>query len=163
MLDDLGNPFASIFDQPVDRQRLLVRILVSLYKTKGLEEAVITAIRAIAGIEVIDIVSPPVYDKAFKLGVSILADDVNTPTIGDPANTDFGYVNPTPLFLKFSFKVEVSSVMTQEQKDVITDIIRQVKPAHVHFLGFIEPSTPPSISHWQLGYSKIGTQTILHP
>ena len=162
MLESLGNPFEEIFTRDVDSRRLLVRVLVEVYRKLGIKDSIAAVVRTLTGIEITDVVSPAVYQKGFKLVIDILGDTAGVPVVADPSNTDFGYLSPGPSFLRYSFTVTVPSALTQDQRELLTTIIKKIKPAHTHFLGFTEPSVPPVINHMALGFSKLGVNAKLH-
>jgi hypothetical protein len=37
-----------------------------------------------------------------------------------------------------------------------------MKPAHTHFLGFVEPVAPVIVDHLELGISELGVEWTLH-
>lgn len=154
MLRDLGNPFDSAFDLPIERKRLLVRLLVNIYRNKGTEQSIADTIRAILGFEIVQIVTP-VDLQGWELGIEVLGDDQFDPPIADPDLTDFAFLDSDPLSPLYSFKIEVNFVMTQEQIDLGTEVVNIIKPAHTHFLGFIQPSTPLVIDHVELNLSAL--------
>lgn len=152
MLRDFGNPFRVAFDLDLNRRRSLVRLLVPIYLAKGTAPAVIDVVRALTGIEIDQVVSPAT-SGAWTLGVDVLSD---TPPAVPPANpslTDLAFLGSTPTFELYSFQIEVSQALTQDQRDLIREIVEIVKPAHTHFLGFLEPAMGSPIDHWDLGQS----------
>lgn len=169
MLRDLGNPFEVVFSQSLTRKRLVAQVLISIYKRKGTEPSVADIVRAITGLEIVGIISPPVLN-AWILGIDVLGDTPADPPPSDPANTDLAILGAGTSFLRFSFQVEVDRVLTTDERDLLTEIIRIVKPAHTHFLGFVEPSVPLVVDHWELGLSflhdtgepLLGDETVLH-
>lgn len=155
MLAGLGNPFTSILSQPLNRRRLLVKLLVRIYRSKGTEPSLVDVIRAVTGIEVVQVISPPVL-SFWILGESVLGDTEADPPPVDPVLTDLAILGASSQFLAYSFQIEVGQFLTDEQREIMTEVVRIVKPAHTHFLGFIEPGgATPVFDHWELGYSAL--------
>lgn len=154
MLRDLGNPFEVAFSQPLNRKRLLVRVLLDAYKSKGSTPGLTDVIRALTGIEIVSVISPATID-AWDLGVDVLGDTAADPPPADPSFTDLAILGPSPGFVRYSFQIEVPRVLTQDERDVITEIVGLVKPAHTHFIGFVEPGVVGDIEHWELDVSAL--------
>lgn len=161
MLRDLGNPFAIAFSQSLNRKRLLVRNLVAIYKAKGTAPGLENVIRALTGIEVVQVISPATF-KGWILGVDVLSDTPFDPPPEDPEVTDLAFLGPSEGFVRYSFQVEVDRVLTDDEKEIVTEIIKLVKPVHTHFVGFIEPDTAPAPDHWELGLSLLEDESVLH-
>lgn len=149
-LRDLGNPFEVAFTQPLNRKRLLARTLIDIYKAKGAEPGLVDVIRALTGIEVVAVISPGTVD-AWDLGIDEIGNLPSDPF--PPTLTDQAILGPSPGFMRYSFQVEVPRVLTTEEREILTEIVQLVKPAHTHFLGFVEPTLGAVIEHWELGLS----------
>lgn len=152
ILRDLGNPFEVAFELPLNRRKLLARVLLDVYKSKGTSlgmEQVIFALTQITATVVF-----PATVSAFILDEDELAD---TPTVPPPVPdenlTSFGFLGVSPNFNKYSFQIEVSQTLTDEEREILTEIVLLMKPAHTHFVGFIEPGAATVIDHWELGIS----------
>lgn len=151
MLADLGNPFLFV-DLTLNQKRKLGRILIEIYKQKGTAPGVINAIRFFTGIEVtLDIFN---YRDFWQIGVHYL--NVNTiigPGIGSP--------------LWYSFFIVSTTILTQEQRDIIFKIADYMKCAHEHIIGIREPNGTPgddgptTTTYWRIGVHLLGTETIL--
>jgi len=152
MLRDLGNPFAIAFELPLDRRRLLVRVLVDVYKSKGSAPGLVNVVRALTALEV-SVVFPATAD-AWDLGVDVLG-DVTDPLPTDPFFTEYATLGPAPGFMRYSFQIEVPRVLTADERTTITEIVKLVKPAHTHFIGFIEPNVASVVEHWELDVSYL--------
>jgi len=169
MLRDLGNPFRTAFDQPLNRRRLLVRVLIDVYKAKGTAPGLGDVIRALTGLDIVRIISPATID-AWDLGVDVIGDDINDPPILDEGFTDLAIFGPDPGFMRYSFQIEMDRVLTDDEREVLTEIVQLVKPAHTHFMGFVEPLIGVTVDHWELGASflhdagepLLGDETDLH-
>lgn len=160
MLWDLGNPFPSAFNLSIERRRLLVRTLLNAYKTFGTVGGLRAIVRALTSIEIEQVVSPA-QRSFWRLGFHALSDE-GSPA-ADPFHTDRILLGPgSALFMRYSFQIEVDQVLTDEQRELITQIVRIVKPAHTHFLGILEPGDLADPDHWQLGSSDLDTETTLH-
>jgi len=155
ILGDLGNPYRVALDQPLNRRRLLIRSMVKLYKSLGTDGSIINAVRALSGVEIQQVVSPSTGIIGMKLGVQVLAKDSTSPPVINPLTSDTAFLGPGARFSIYSFDVQIASTLTTSQKTTIREIINLTKPAHTHFVRFIEPTTPPVIDHWQLGSSRI--------
>lgn len=144
MLADLGNPFT--FELELIDKRRLLRVLVDIYKQKGTCVGIQNAIRFFVGVEV----TCDEYNSGdtWELGVSELGEG--------------SILGPSSQFLLYSFTVVSPIVLTQVQRDEITEIVEYMKPAHTHFLGLIEPTIPDIIDHLELGLSELGETWELH-
>jgi phage tail-like protein len=155
MLLDLGCPFPIALALPIGQQRALVRSLLKAYKQFGTDPGLVDIVRALTGVEVIEIVSPAVI-RGWVLGVSVLA-DTGRETV-DPAGTNRAILSNTASNA-FSFQVKTAAPLTPDQQALIRDIIRAVKPAHTHFYGFI--TSTPQPPQWRLGVSALDGDTNL--
>lgn len=153
-LSDLGNPFPSILGESEARKRLLASILVEIYKSKGTEQGLTDAIRAVTGIQIVSIVTPTMAE-GWDLGVDVLGDDQNDPPVPDIFVSEFAFLGQAPNAHLYSFQVQVDRTLTDEEREILTQIVKFMKVAHEHFLGFIEPSTPLVPDHWELGFSYL--------
>lgn len=168
MLADLGNPFSVALGQPLNRRRLLVRVLVDVYRTKGTATGLRDVIRALTGLEIVRIISPATL-AGFTLGVHVLS-QTGTPLPTDPNLTDLGFLGSGPGFVRFSFQIEVDRVLTSDEQEILTEIVQLVKPAHTHFMGFVQPTVGGVVDHWELSLSFLhkagealqGDETTLH-
>lgn len=143
MLSDLGNPFA--FDLDVTHKRLLLRILIPIYKKKGTGPGIIDVILFFLKITV---TIQPYTDVGMSLGESELGSD------GTDGTWELG---PSGSFAKYAFNVISPVVLTEDQETQIRGLVNYMKPAHTHFVFLIEPSTPPSFDHLELGESELGS------
>lgn len=144
MLIALGNPFA--FDLTEADKRRLIRVLVSIYKSKGTKPGIISVVRFFLGIEV-EIVA--FLSEGWILGVSEL--DVDT------------ILGPGSLRERFSFEVISPVVLTDEQRTRLRQIVEYMKPAHTHLVRIVEPTEPEVIDHLELGLSVLGgDEWMLH-
>jgi phage tail-like protein len=151
ILTDLGNPFLFV-DLSLTQKRKLGRILVPIYKQKGTAEGVINAIRFFTGVEVtLDIFN---YRDFWQIGIHNL--NVNTiigPGIGSP--------------LWYSFFIVSTTILTDEQRDIMFKIADYMKCAHEHIVGIREPNGTPgddgpgTKTYWRIGVHLLGTETIL--
>ena len=155
MLRDLGNPFEVAFELPLTRRRLLVRLMVEIHKNKGTALAIRLALRALLGIEIIQVVFPIVGDKSWILGRDVIGDTAADPPPANPALTDFAFLGASPTFQFYSFQVLVPVPLAAEQELVGTKVVDLVKPAHTHFLGFVTPGAGQVFDHWVLDVSRL--------
>lgn len=153
MLFDLGNPFDIALSQPLARRRLLVRVLIKVYLAKGTPPGLTDALRALTGLNIVNIIFPIETVEAWILGFHVLGD--GTPP-GDPNLTDEAVLGANPGRSRFSFQVEIEQALTPDSREIAREIIELVKPAHTHFIGFIEPLIGgPTIEHWEIGVSEL--------
>lgn len=155
MLLDLGCPFPTALALPIDQQRLLVRALLKAYKQFGTAPGLIYMVRALTGVQ-IDAIISPAQIRGWVLGRSVLGNHPDDPF--DPAKTNLAVLGQAA-GNAYSFQIAVSQPLSTEQRTLIREIVRQVKPAHTHFYGFVS-TTPPS-PQWSLGVSKLDEKTNL--
>lgn len=144
MLCDLGNPFTQ-FDLSLNDKRKLVRVLVDAYRQKGTAVGIINLVSFFLDIA---ITIEAFHAGGWSLGESELGGDA--------------ILGPSSIFNAYSFQITSPVALTQEQRDRITDIARFMKPAHTHFVQFVEPSIPTTPDHLELGLSSLGAEWILH-
>lgn len=142
MLCDLGYPFSFVLSE-VDKRRL-VKLLRAMYEQKGTDEGIINAIRFFMGIEV-TITSP--FGSLGYLGEMAL-------------DVDFTLVSSALADL-YTFIVNVPSQLTETEETRMNQIIDFMKRAPCHW-RIEAPSAPVTVDHWQIGYSRLGTESILH-
>lgn len=158
MLADLGNPFETDGLTPLLKRRLIL-MLLGLYRILGTEQAIYDAVAIFTKYEVVRIISPSTVD-AWDLDVDVLGDGVHPINPEDP--TDFAVLGPSSRYLIFSFSIELDQILVPADEPVIRRIISVVKPAYAHFLGIVQPITPPVIDHVELGYSLLDDTWLLH-
>ena len=144
MLADLGNPFVGFVLSEVDKRRL-ARVLVEIYKQKGLAKGIKNVARFFLGIE-IEIL--PFVADGMELGISELGIDW---ILGTGSQREL-----------YTFNVEVPVNLTDEERRRLLQIIDYMKPAHTHLGELIEPEIPEVFDHWELGFSELGETTLLH-
>jgi phage tail-like protein len=144
MLRSLGNPFVFEGMTTNDKRRLVV-VLTTLYKQKGTVAGITNSIRFFLGIEA------EVF--AFNTDCWILGED----TLGETTLCGSG----SDLAL-YSFNVVVQVFLTDIERVRILELVRIMRPAHTKLNQLVEPVIPEVIDHWQIGFSILGEQTILH-
>lgn len=118
-LATLGNPFLFLQDDLTKRKTIAG--LVQTFKDKGTDRGIENAILFFLGI--------PVTVQAFNLEDSWI--------LGD---SSLGYdtiLGTSEAFLRYSFEIQTSADLTEEQQIIITQIVNQIQPAHTHFVRFI--------------------------
>ncbi len=126
--------------------RRLLRSLVSIYRKKGTKPGILAAIRFFLGIEV-DVIYPA-YEG---LG------------LGDAEIGESFILGSSFLYDRFSFKVVSPISLSTEQNAQMTYLAKYMKASREHLVGIVEPSAPPAEpDHLELGYSKLGSEWILH-
>jgi phage tail-like protein len=155
MLLDLGCPFKEALALPLNQQRALVRALLGAYKQFGTGPGLIAMVRALTGVEILEIVSPAVI-HGWVLGVSLLGNTGLEPV--DPSTTNWTIL-ANASSNAYSFQIKVAGPITAEQEALIREIVRGVKPAHTHFYGFVSTTPPPP--QWELDVSFLGGDSYL--
>lgn len=145
ILQDLANPFPFVSGFSSNQKRKLISVLVDIYKSKGTKKGIKNVIRSFLGIEA-EIVS------SLEFGWRLGEDELGVTTVLGPG---------TP-FQLYSFEVNVPIVITVEQENLIRSLVEYMKPAHTHFVSLNMPLAGDNIDHWQLGFSELGSTTILH-
>lgn len=145
MLDDMGNPFAWAVELSLIEKRKLVQMLLRIYKSKGTGPGIVDAVRLFLGVEV----TINVYAWApYPIGVAIIG---QTWVLGSSAQSDL-----------YTFEVLVPQFLTTAERTRLNAIVDYMKTSHEHHV--IREPTPPAgaVDHWQLGYSHLGVETLLH-
>ena len=144
ILWELGNPF-NWLDLAIAKKRLLGRWLLALYALKGSGPGIIAAVRLLLGIEV----KIHVYAwGAAPLGEAIVGVDW---ILGSDDEDDL-----------YTFWVIIPEQLDAATRVAVNRIVDIMKVAHERHI-LIEPQDVFVPDHWALGYSALGTQTILHP
>lgn len=143
MLYDLGNPFQ--FSLDTELKRKLVRALVTIYKSKGTDPGMIDAILFFTGIAAtIEALNDA---DSWLLGISELGEDT---ILGSDASQ------------AYLFDVILDENPTDEEREIILDIIRIMRPVNMRLRNLIEPDPPLIIDHMELGLSELGLTWDLH-
>lgn len=137
MLADLGNPFP--FDLELVDKRRLLRVLVDIYKQKGTNAGIVNAIRFFLGIEV-EVVEW--LAEGLSLGESELGID--------------WILAPGTSRDRYSYEIVSPVILTETQRDQITEIATYMHPAHTHLRQIVEPPPVLVIDHLELGLSELG-------
>lgn len=143
MLQDLSNPFD--FELTLVEKRRLGRLLIPIFRSKGLQRGIISAIRLFMGIEVT--IEYPHF-RGLRLGHARIG---STFRLGGTARDAYSYEIISP------------QALTDEERSRIRAIATYMQVAHEHLVRIVEPAPPPPvINHLQLGRSRLGTNWILH-
>lgn len=144
MLADLGNPFTFELDL-VDKRRLLA-VLVPAYQQKGTGVGIINLVRFFLGIEV----TITEYNGE-ELGLGDWELGFNWDLAVDTSRA------------RYTFNVNSSVTLTDEQRTRIRELARYMKPAHTHLGLLVEPADEPAPpDHWEMGISELGSESDLH-
>lgn len=144
ILRDLGNPFP--FELEVSAKRRLASVLVQMYREKGTAKGIRNAVRFFLGIDVVAISA--LAADALALGESELGVD--------------WILGPSERFARYAFNVQVSRMLTAQERKHLRAIVEYLKPAHTHFVDLLEPVPQVVPDHWELGISELGETTDLH-
>ena len=140
ILIDLGNPFR--FELDGLGKRKLAASLIRMYRQKGTAVGIVNAIRFFLGLE-----------------VKVDAHNVTGVVLGD---LDTGWTpGPSDRRALYTFDIEVTRVLSPEERHQVQRIACWMKPAHTHFGVLREPQPPAFNDHWQLGVSRLSETTIL--
>ncbi len=146
LLYDLGNPFSFVDLTTTDKRRLAL-VLVAIYRQKGTADGIINAIRFFLGIEVT--LSYPAFDGVWILG----SDELGIGT----------YLGSDEAGSRYSYRIDSPVILTDEQRTLMRRLATYMHVAHEHLIEIREPAPPPEEpDHWELGYSELGTETLLH-
>ncbi len=121
LLAHLGNPFTFVNDTLTKRKT--INGLVQTFKDSGVERGITNAVQFFLGLNVD--VRPFNLVEGWILGESFLGIDT--------------YLNTDVAFLLYSFEIVSDVVLTDTQRATITEIANVIKPAHTHFVRFVEP------------------------
>lgn len=142
MLAELGNPFN--LDLSLSRKRKLVDVLVEIYRQKGTAVGIINVARFFLG-----------------LTVTITQPNLDSWLLGEDTLGETTFLGPSNEALLYSFSVHVDHILSDEDAVALYQLVDYTKPAHTHF-AIVQPEVPAIISHWSLGESGLGEETILH-
>jgi len=111
----------------VNRKRKLLKVIVNAYKQKGTAPGIENVIRQFIGVDVI--VFP--FTSGWVISLSELGIDT--------------YLNPAPSNPAgfYTFDIIVATKLSVEQRRVIFELVKLMKPAHSHFRSLIEEATDP--------------------
>ena len=113
----------------------------------------------------------------FFLGIEVMCDEYIDTDVWLLGESELGQVSPPAptteaggcvlgpgsVFNLYAFTLVVAEILTQDQRDRITEIVEYMKPAHTHFMGIVEPGTlPAEPDHVELGLSELGYNWLLH-
>lgn len=121
LLAHLGNPFSFVNDSLTKRKT--INGLIQTFKDSGVERGVENAVQFFLGLNVD--VRPFNLVEGWILGESFLGVDT--------------FLNTDVSFLLYSFEIVSTVALTDTQRDTITEIANVIKPAHTHFVRFVEP------------------------
>ena len=142
ILADLGNPFPPPAD--LDAKRHLAAALTTMYREKGTAVGIENALRFLFGIES-DVL--PYSAEGLTLDESELGVD--------------WVVGPGASWGRYAFDVEVSRVLTTDERQQVRDVVTYARPGHTHFVNLIEPGPPPPSDDWILDVGKLSADAVL--
>ncbi len=146
ILVGLGNPFPWVEELSETDKRRLIRVLVDMYKQKGTVPGIQNVVRFFLSIEVeIDEYSTP----GWILDVDLLGD---TTALGTDVSV-----------LLYTFDVISASILDDDARRRIVQIVDLMKPAHTHHARTLDPDTGAAPDHLELGVSLLFEgEWILH-
>jgi len=146
-LSSHGSPFDFM---PIDvtKKRQLSAILVDLLRIRATNPGIEAALKFFFGFTTVSITSA--WGLGWLLGDSIRS-ILGTSTV----------LNSSDRRDKFTIIVEVDRDLTEDELWQVKRVIEVMKPDHIHY-DLRQPEAPFVPNHWQLGYSVLGTNTIVH-
>lgn len=151
MLADLGCTLSFVPSLSVIDKRRLLRVWTAACLIKGTERSIVDLVRFFLGVEC--------WTDEFVDGAVMLLGESE---LGSDGTDGTWILGPSGSFLRFAFTVVVQQALEQWQRDRIAEIVHFLRPAHTHFMGVVEPTTPPTIDHLELGLSELGHNWLLH-
>jgi phage tail-like protein len=125
----LGNPFKFAQGLDAHKKRDLIALLVQMYKTKGTADGLTAMILFFLG---------------KRVTVEAAETDTDTWSLGDSFLGSTTVLGPSADAIRYSFKIGYNSsfgvTLSDADKVIIEEIIEHFKPAHTHFLGYIDTS-----------------------
>lgn len=150
MLADLGNPFG--FDLTLSQKRLLVQLLLPIYKQKGTAPGVVNALRLFLGISMVHVS----YGWGALLGDAILGD-------GTTANPGTFILGSNDGLDPLTFELLTPVALTDAQIAQGTAIVEFMKRGECRFLGFVYESAPSPDDPVELGFDSTLGDGGSHP
>lgn len=123
MLESLGNPLAFVGGLSLDKKRDLIPLLVPMYKLKGVAKGIEDAVTFFVGKDV-TVVPWELPADTWTIGSSLLG--FNT------------YVGPSKSYVRYSFRLQHAEDLTDTDKSRIEEIVEFIRPAHTHFVGYLQ-------------------------
>lgn len=148
LLEMYGNQF-EFLGLSESKRRTLLELLVDFHKLRGTEAGIAAVLRFVFGFVTLDFIY--YWGHGWLLGV--------------PGRTNLGLttiLNTGILARRFSFSIAVDRVLSEEERTQVRQIVERMKTAHTHFIEIEEPVSPFVPDHWQLPWSELGVNTILH-
>lgn len=148
LLEMYGNQFAFLGLSESTR-RTLLEVLVDLHKLRGTEAGIAAALRFFFGFVTIDFIY--YWGHGWLLGI--------------PGRTNLGLttiLNTGILSRRFSFSIAVDRALSETERTQVRWIVDRMKTGHTHLIEIEEPAAPFVPDHWQLPWSELGVNTILH-
>lgn len=144
MLADLGNPFTELVS-PKDKRRLAA-VLVDMYRQKGTAKGLRSALRMLLALNDVSVL--PIIETTWDLGQSFLDDGTS--------------LGPSSSAARYSFEIHVERQLTSDERRKMKTIVEYMKPAHTHFLGWVEPQPIVPVDGWLLGAGEIPQTAMLY-
>jgi hypothetical protein len=148
LLEMYGNTFAFLGLEE-GRRRILLEVLVDLWRIRGSEAGVTAALRFFFGFTTLTF--------EYYWGTHWL--------LGDSVKSELGVttvLNSSILRDRFSFLVTVDRTLTADERVQVVRVIEMMKTGHTHLVSVVEPVAPFVPDHWQLPWSELGVDTLLH-
>lgn len=148
LLEMYGSQF-EFLGMDAAKRRTLLELLVDFHKLRGTEAGIAAVLRFVFGFVTLDFIY--YWGHGWLLGV--------------PGRTNLGLttiLNTGILARRFSFSIAVDRVLSDEERTQVRQIVERMKTGHTHFIEIEEPVSPFVPDHWQLPWSELGVNTILH-
>jgi hypothetical protein len=69
-------------------------------------------------------------------------------------------LGPSTRWGLYAFDLEVSRVLTEEERQHTRVVVELMKPAHTHFVAIVEPVAPVPDGRWVLGENELGAKVL---
>lgn len=123
LLESLGNPLSFVGGLNLDKKRDLIPLLVPMYKLKGVAKGIEDAVTFFVGKDVI-VVPWTLPADTWTVGSSLLGHNT--------------YVGPSKSYVRYSFRLQHTEDLTDTDKSRIEEIVDFIRPAHTHFVGYLQ-------------------------
>ena len=123
MLESLGNPLRFVGGLDLDKKRDLLSLLVPMYKLKGTAKGVENAVQFFIG-KTVTVVPWVLPADTWTLGSSVLGYNA--------------YIGPSKSYVRYSFRLQHTEDLTDTDKSRIEEIVDFIRPAHTHFVGYLQ-------------------------
>jgi phage tail-like protein len=148
LLETYGGTFAFLGLSEADR-RVLLEVLVDLWRLRGTEAGIVAALRLFFGF------TSTTFE--YYWGTHWLLGSTDKSELGVTT-----VLNSSILRDRFSFLITVDRALSATERGQVVRVVEMMKTGHTHLIGVLEPAIPFVPDHWQLPWSELGIDTLLH-